>query len=121
MKNSKFRGPENPRVKKLIALLEKSVRKGKSGAWALVAEFLQKPSRGKKAGVNIYKIERIAQDGDFVVVPTAILGEGTLTKKIEIACLKASKSAREKLGAKLLTLEQAIEKNPSGKKVRVIV
>ena len=121
MKKSKFRGAENPRVKKLIALLEQAARKSKSGAWALVAEFLQKPARGKKKGVNLYKIDKLANDGELVVVPSVILGEGSLSKKVEVAAFKASKSARDKLGSKLLTIEKAIQKNPSGKKVRIIV
>ena len=120
MKKSKFRGPESNRVRKTIALLEKAARKSKARSWAAVAEFLKKPARRKKRGVNLFKLEKFARDGETIVVPSTVLGEGSLTKKVEVIAFKATKSARQKLGAKLVPLEKAVEKNPDGKKVRIM-
>ncbi|MBS3069937.1 50S ribosomal protein L18e [Candidatus Micrarchaeota archaeon] len=122
MKKSKFRGPENAELKALVAMLEKTARKSHSGVWATVAEFLQKPARVKKnKAVNLYKLEKIAKDGDTIVVPSVLLGVGELKKKITVAAFKASKSAREKLGKNLISVREMAEKNPEGKKVRIIL
>ena len=126
MKKSKFRGPESAHTKKLIALLEKTARKNKEkgkegGAWSALAEFLKKPARKKKNGVNLFKIDKLSREGDFIVVPSIVLGEGSLSKNIRVFAFKASKSAREKLGGKLLPLEKAVEENPQAKNVRIII
>lgn len=121
MKKSKFRGPENPETKKLVAVLEKAARKHGAGVWASVAKFLLKPSRKRKEGVNLYKLEKVAKEGDVIVIPGVLLGVGEVKKKITVAAFKASKGAREKLGASLVSIAQMVEKNPEGKKVKIVV
>ena len=121
MKKSKFRGPESARTNAVIALLEKTARKNKARVWKVVAEFLRKPSRSKKKGVNLFKIDRFARDGELIVVPSVLLGHGSVSKNVHVAAFKASKSAKEKLGAKLLPLEIAVERHATGKNVRIIV
>ncbi|MFH1057002.1 MAG: 50S ribosomal protein L18e [Candidatus Micrarchaeota archaeon] len=121
MKKSKFRGPENSQTNALVALLQKTARKTKAGVWNSVAEFLLKPARRKKEkAVNLYKLEKICSDGDVVVIPGVLLGVGDLKKKITVAAFRASKSAREKLGGRLVSIRSLVEKNPEGKKVRII-
>ncbi|MEM4254914.1 MAG: 50S ribosomal protein L18e [Candidatus Norongarragalinales archaeon] len=122
MKKSKFRGPESSEVKALVAFLEKTVRKSHSRAWASVASFMLKPARVKKGkAVNLYKLEKIAKDGDVIVIPGVLLGVGDLKKKITVAAFKASESARAKLGKNLVSIRALAEKNPEGKKVRIVI
>ncbi len=122
MKKSKFRGPENTETKMLVALLEKTARKTGAGVWASVAKFMLKPSRKKKdKAVNLYRLEKIAKEGDVIVIPSVLLGVGEVKKKITVAAFKASKSAREKLGKNLISIGELVEKNPEGKKVKIVV
>ncbi len=120
MKKSKFRGPESLETIKLLGFLEKTARKNKSGAWRVIAEFMLKPARRKKGKVvNLFKLEKFAKDGDVIVVPGVLLGQGELKKKITVAAFKASASAKAKLGSSLISLRALAEKNPEGKKIRI--
>jgi large subunit ribosomal protein L18e len=120
MKKSKFRGPESDETKKLVALLEKTARKSKAGVWKVIAEFLLKPARRKKAkAVNLFKLDKFAKDGDVIVIPSVLLGQGELKKKITVAAFRASKSAKAKLGSSLVSIKSLAEKNPQGKNVRI--
>ena len=52
------------------------------------------------------------------------MGSGSLDKKLEIAALKFTRSALEKItssGGRALTLSQAVRENPEGRRTRVIV
>ena len=119
---NRSRGPESLKTVGLIALLEKTSRKSKSRVWAVVAEFLKKPARAKKdKAVNLFKLERISKDGDVVVIPGVLLGTGVLKKKITVSAVRASKSAVAKLGANLVSLESLVQKNPEGKKVKIVI
>ncbi len=122
MKNSKFRGPENPETKKLVAMLEKAARKGKARIWSDVAEFLLKPARQRKAhALNLYKLDKLAKDGDVIVIPTNLLGVGETSKKITVGVFRSSKSAEQKLGKNLVSIQELVQKHPDGKNVRIIV
>ena len=77
----------------------------------------------RRAEVNISKIDRYAKDGETIVVPGVVLGNGDITKKVKIAALRFSKSAKEKLlkaGCEVLTLEELLSENPEGKNTRIM-
>jgi large subunit ribosomal protein L18e len=59
-----------------------------------------------------------------MVVPGKVLSEGIVTDKLQVAAVSFSSKARTKIttvGGKCLTVEQLMEKNPSGKNVRIIM
>ena len=90
--------------------------------WRKVAKELEKPTR-KRRVVNIFKIEKYANDGETIIVPGKVLGVGDLSKKVIVAAYSFSSSAREKLEkkTKILTIEELMKKNPKGKNTRIIV
>ncbi len=117
------KGPENQSVIMLFAFLEKSARKNKAPIWARVAELVQKAGR-KKRGVNVYKLEKNSKEGDVVVVPSKVLGIGSLSHKITLAALDISKPAQaavEKSGSKIVSMRALVESNPKGSRVKIII
>ncbi len=62
-----------------------------------VRKFLEKIKQKKKAEVNVYKLEKLCNDGDNVIVYGKVLGDGEITKKINVYALGFSKSAKEKI------------------------
>jgi len=90
--------------------------------WKRVATELEKPSKNRRQ-VNLFKIEKYSKDGDVVLVPGKILGTGNLTKKITIVAMSLSESAKEKILAakiKIMTMDELMEKNPQGNKVKLM-
>ncbi|RME79965.1 MAG: 50S ribosomal protein L18e [Methanobacteriota archaeon] len=98
------KGPEN---KKLVELIDK-LSKDKSKFWKSISKLLSKPRR-KRVAVNIDKINKYAKDGNFIVVPGKVLGDGTLEKSVVIAAFSFSKGAKEKIekaGGKGMSIEE---------------
>ena len=91
---------------------------------------LSGPTR-KQVKINLEDLSRLLEkDGDkkgtkeskFLVVGK-VLGKGEINKKIKIAALGFSEQAKEKLkkaDCKMLTIKQAIEKNPKLEGVKVV-
>lgn len=116
-------GPTNPYTQQTIKFLLEQFRKQKAKIWKYVAEELQKPRR-KKVEVNLLKIEKYCNPNDWVIVPGVVLGDGKLTKKVNIAALRFSASAKnkiEKAGGKCLSIEELAKLKPKGSNVKVIV
>ncbi|MFA6048661.1 MAG: 50S ribosomal protein L18e [Candidatus Micrarchaeia archaeon] len=115
--------PENQSVIALVAFLEQQSRKNKAPIWKDVSELVSKAGR-KKAGVNLYKLDKYSKEGDTLVVPTKVLGIGSLSHKITLAALSISKPARsavEKSGSKVLSIRAFATANPKGSKARIII
>lgn len=103
----------------LVTELKKSAIEQKVGLFKRLAEDINKPSRQRRT-VNLFSIEQHAADGETVVVPGKVLGEGDLTKKVTVVALSFSESAKEKINksGKSLTLTEFM-KQPT-KKVRLL-
>jgi large subunit ribosomal protein L18e len=110
---------KNELVQQLIAELK---RVGHEAAvWAAVAHDLERPTRHYPA-VNLTKLARYTKQGDVVVVPGKVLGEGELSHSVTIAALGFSGSAAQKLAAsksQTLSIPELIKKDPKGKTVRI--
>jgi large subunit ribosomal protein L18e len=107
----------NPRLIRLIIACEKT----KSKMWKEIARRLA--IKRRRAEVNVSKIDRYAKEGETIVVPGVVLGNGNITKKVKVAALRFSKSAKEKLlnsGCEVLTLEELLIENPEGKNTRIM-
>lgn len=108
----------------LKALIEKVKKKGieKHPYLKAVAKGLSKPRR-RTYEVNLFRLEKYADEKDLVIVPGNVLGTGEVTKAFTVAALKFSASAKhkiEKAGGKCLSIEDIIEDTPSGKTVKII-
>jgi len=111
-----LRGPESISIIKVIGELEKAGRKNECKLWNKCAEFISLPTR-RRVQVNLYKLEKFAQDGKTLVVPGKVLGIGEVSKKFNIVAFQLSAQAVEKLEkakCKVLTFEEAIKANPKG-------
>jgi len=114
-------GPSNYQLKNLIEVVKAKALKEKSLFWKRMAEDLEKPSRQRKM-VNVYKINKYAQDGEIIVVPGKVLGTGELHKKVEVAAFSFSIEAEKKINqkGKAITLNELLKNNVKPSKVRIL-
>ena len=112
-------GPTNPVLRRLVRQLRKKGKEQKVSLWRDLAERLVQPRRAR-AEVNLSHLTRYSSEGTTVIVPGKVLGAGKLDHPISIAAFKFSGTARRKIvgaGGKVLTIQQLLEQNPSGKGV----
>ena len=112
----------NPNLVKLIDELLVASAKNEAKVWKDIAERIAKPRR-LYAEVNVSKIERYAKDNETIIVPGKVLGSGKINKKVTVAALSFSESAKRKIedaGGKCLTITQLLEENPRGSGVRIM-
>lgn len=120
---AKRTGPTNPYLRNLIKLLKDEYKKTNARIWKSVAERLEKPRR-RKVEVNLSKIERFCKEGEEVLVPGVVLGNGNIKKRIKIYAWRFSNKALKKIkdaNGEALPIERALKENPKGKNVRIIV
>lgn len=114
--------PTNPRTRRLIKLLRKASNIHKAKVWRALSEALCIPRR-KKIVINLGKIDKLTKEGDCVAIAGKVLGFGNLSKKVDIAALSFSQTAKLKIarsGGRALTLEELIAINPKGKNVKIL-
>jgi large subunit ribosomal protein L18e len=112
----------NPRLVNLISLLKNKSRENEANIWREIASRLESPGRNY-AEVNLSKINRYAASGETIIVPGKVLGSGALDRAVDIAALNFSGTATEKItGARgrCMSIEELIENNPKGSKVRIL-
>ena len=86
-----------------------------------VANKLSAPA-SQRPKVNLGHIEKHCQDGETIIVPGKVLGDGQLTKKLTIVGFSASEGAEEKIkkaGSKFVTIDAFLSKKPDNK-IRII-
>jgi large subunit ribosomal protein L18e len=107
----------NPILLETIELLQEQ----DAPVWGSVAENLGKVNR-KRAEVNLSDIERVAEDGETIVVPGKVLGSGYLTKEVTVAAFKASNSAKNDINeeGEFMFIRDLVEENPEGEEVRIV-
>ncbi|MBS3085407.1 50S ribosomal protein L18e [Candidatus Pacearchaeota archaeon] len=94
----------------------------KQKAWVEVAGIISGPRR-KQIIINLDYLNKNVKEGDTIAMPGKVLGQGEIKKKIRIAALDFSESAREKLlksRCEIVPLIEEIKKNPSAKGVKII-
>ena len=62
------------------------------GLWKRVLELSEVPERSRKS-VNLYKINKYSAEGDNIIVPGKVLGEGQMAHKINITAMEFSARA----------------------------
>ncbi|MCL2359549.1 MAG: 50S ribosomal protein L18e [Nitrososphaerota archaeon] len=112
----------NPQLIELIKVLRKTSREQNAPIWLDVADYLAK-TRSNRITVNLSNINRHTEKADVVVVPGKILASGTLNHQITVASFEASTAAKTKLEpskSTYITIQELLEKNPKGSKVKII-
>jgi len=87
-----------------------------------VSRYLEKTKSGK-VDVNIGKINKLTKSGNVTVVPGKVLGSGNIDHKLIVGGYSFSESAKAKIinaGGKAISLEEASNSYPDGKKVKLI-
>ena len=90
--------------------------------WKGLAVILAGSTR-KQSAVNLFEIDKVAKEGDTIVVPGKILSHGRLTKRIVICALSISEKAKEKLKenkSSFVLLIDEIKKNKKAEGVKLI-
>ena len=107
----------NPVLLETIELLQEQ----NVPVWSSVAENLGKVNR-RRAEVNLSDIERVAEDGETVVVPGKVLGSGRLSKEVSVAAFQASNSAKNQINdsGEFMFIQDLVEENPEGEGVRLV-
>lgn len=113
-------GPTNYQLQLLLKDIEPKAKE--SLFWKRILEDLQKPTRQRRE-VNVYKIEKCAQEGETVIVPGKVLSLGTISKKVNVAALNFSAEARKKImdaQGKALSIRELLQQNPQGKNIKIM-
>ena len=116
-------GPTNFFLRKLIKTLKKKANEQNARVWDEIAYYLSKPTRQRPV-VNLIKIEKVAKEGETVIIPGKLLAGGDLNKNVTVVYWKASESAIKKLnskGIKHYTIEEYININPKGSNTRIVL
>ena len=103
-------------------LVETILSAAKNEKWFDVARVISGPRR-KRISVNLDEIDKVAKEGETIVVPGKVLSQGEAKKKIKIVALSFSENAKEKLSRNkkdFATIEEEIKKNPDAKGIRII-
>ncbi|MFH1450478.1 MAG: 50S ribosomal protein L18e [archaeon] len=111
----------NPRVLGLITSLYEKSAGSKAALWKDIAKRIQSPNQNW-ATLNLSRLSRITKAGETIVVPGKVLGTGTLSHKLTIYSMSASKTAIDRItkaGGSFGKIEALLEKGVS-KGVRVV-
>lgn len=90
--------------------------------WKPLAVILAGSTR-KQSALNLFEIDKVAKEGDTIIVPGKILSHGNLTKRIVICALSISEKALEKLKeskSSFVLLIDEIKKNRKAEGVKLI-
>jgi large subunit ribosomal protein L18e len=107
----------------LARFLRKAAKTYDAPIWSYVAELLERPARSR-VEVNLSKLNRLAADGDVVLVPGKLLGAGRLDKKVVVAAAYASRAAVEavlRAGGEVVAIPELVKRNPKGGNVKVVI
>jgi len=111
------------RKKTNLELVETIRTAKKNSAWLEVAGILSGPRKNWK-NLNLSEINKDVSEGDTVIVPGKVLSQGEITKKIRIAALGFSQTAKEKLEktkSEVVSILDEIKKNPEMKGVKILI
>ena len=106
----------------LLIKLKRQSRNPGGRIWRTLFEKLQSP-RQNRVAVNVGDLQHHFTKGRIMTVPGKVLSDGIIKDKLEVAAFTFSAQARAKIeaqGGKCLTLEELMEKNPTGKEVMLV-
>ncbi len=94
----------------------------KNPSWNAVASILVGSNR-KSRTFNLLDIDKASEGNLTLIVPGKVLSNGEVSKKFKIAAISYSEKAKEKLlkaGCDVLLLEEVMEKNKTGKDIKIL-
>jgi large subunit ribosomal protein L18e len=112
----------NPELIKLIQDLKKKSRENKTELWRSIAKRLSTSNRSRTA-VNVSRLNRYTKKGETVAVPGKVLGSGNADHPMTVAAFAFSDLAQAKIlkaKGKCLSIRDLMEKNPTGKNVKLM-
>ena len=113
---------EDPKRLELIEELQESAVKEGAEIWKTLAGELSRPRKNRRE-INMWKLSKFTKEGETVIVPGKVLGDGDLEHRIDIAAFKFSEAAKKKIeksGGKIISIKDLIKKNPKGSNLRLI-
>ncbi len=90
--------------------------------WMDLADRLARSNRSR-AEVNLSRLDRYSEKNDTVLVPGKVLGSGNLSHSLSVAAFSFSDRARSRIqsaGGEILSVEELLERNPSGSNVSIM-
>ena len=118
----KNKGRTDPNKIALIRILRGAAAKNKAKIWAILASEMSKANR-RRVAINISRLNRVSSPGEILLIPGKVLGTGLLNHKLEVAAESFSKTAQIKIdnaGGQCLTIEELLNSNPTGFRIRLI-
>ncbi|NPA48317.1 MAG: 50S ribosomal protein L18e [Thermococci archaeon] len=115
-------GPTDVNLRRLIRNLKKKSNEEDVKIWKDLAWRLERPRR-QRAEVNVSRINRYTKEGEVVVVPGHVLGNGKLTHPVVVAAWRFTEAARRKIeeaGGEAITIEELMERYPKGGGIRIM-
>jgi len=116
-------GPTNRQLRMLARFLRKAAVANSAKIWRAVAELVERPRRSRIV-VNVGKLNRVANNGDVVVIPGKLLGGGELKKRVIVAAVSVTPKAWKKVveaGGEVLTIPELVRQNPKGSGVKIVI
>ena len=113
---------KNPLLKETIGTLHKKTFETKEPVWKSIAKGLNRSNK-QQYQVNLYLLEKHADDKKTIVVPGAVLGTGSVKKPLNIAALKFSVSAKEKIkkaGGSCFSIEELMKKQIKPSEIQIV-
>ena len=112
----------DPNLVELIKNLKEKSYNEKVAIWKDVAKRIQRATR-RRAEVSLSKINRVSNSDETVLIPGKVLSDGNLDHKVNVAALKFSKTAQEKIeksGGECISISGILDKNPKGNNIRIL-
>jgi len=112
----------NPELIKLIRDLKKKSRENKTELWLDLAERLS-TSKRSRIDLNVSRLNRYTKEGETVAVPGKVLGSGKINHSLTVAAFAFSDRAKSKIleaEGNFLSIRDLMEKNPTGKNVKLM-
>ncbi len=106
----------------VIQYLEQAAKSNGSNIWSAVAKELSRVRKNRRQ-VNVRKISKYTAEGDTIVVPGKVLGDGLINHKVIVAAYRFTEGAEKKIkkaGGETLSIAELLEKNPKGSKIRLM-
>ncbi|MDY6761627.1 MAG: 50S ribosomal protein L18e [Candidatus Nanohaloarchaea archaeon] len=105
----------NPVLEETVQRCEEAARRNDAAVWARVADELRGPTRQMRE-VDLSTIERNADDGDTVVVPGVVTGDGRLTSNVTVAAFKFTGSSMEDVNGagEAMYIDALVDERPGG-------
>ena len=108
-------------LQNLIKKLREASTQQKVNIWKRIAEDLSRSTRQRRR-VNLYTIQNAIRDNETAIIPGKVLSVGDFDKKVTVAAYQFSEEARTKINqtGKAISIQELLQQNPKGSKVRII-